>query len=303
MSPTSRGSRRQEKFGVAGRRAFTIFDRRRKIISHLWIGILTALSVLAIAPLFFIFAYAIYRGAPGLNFEFFTEIPKSMGEPGGGMSNAIVGSGVLLAIACVIGIPWGIASGIYLSEYNQGFTTRFLRFMTDLLTSVPSIIIGLFVYALLVVPFHGYSAYAGGVSLAIIIVPIVARTTEEILKLMPVHIREAGLALGLPRWRVILSIVLPGSLGGVLTGVMLAIARVAGETAPLLFTSFSNNFGFRGLSQPTASLPVQIFNFASSQDDIWRQKAWTGALVLVLFVFVLNLSTRLLLGRRGPRNS
>lgn len=300
---TTHVKRRRERIGRPRRRTFSLLDRQRRIVSHVWIGVLTALSILAIAPLFFIFAYAIYRGAPGLNFEFFTEIPKSMGEQGGGMSNAIVGSAILLAIACVVGIPWGIASGIYLSEYKEGFTTKFLRFMTDLLTSVPSIIIGLFVYALLVVPFRGYSAYAGGISLAIIIVPIVARTTEEILKLMPVHIREAGLALGLPRWKVILRIVLPGSLGGVMTGLMLAVARVAGETAPLLFTSFSNNFGFRGLSQPTASLPVQIFNFASSQDEVWRQKAWTGALVLVLFVFVLNLSTRFLLSRRGSRTS
>ncbi len=303
MSPGRQSDRQSDQFGVARKRAFSLFDRRRKIVSHAWLIVLSTLSAIAIAPLFFIFAYAVFRGAPGLNFEFFTEIPRSMGEKGGGMSNAIVGSAVLLAIACVIGIPWGIASGIYLSEYQGGVTTRFLRFMTDLLTSVPSIIIGLFVYALLVVPFHGYSAYAGGVSLAIIIVPIVARTTEEILKLMPEHIREAGLALGLPRWRVILSIVLPGSMSGVLTGLMLAVARVAGETAPLLFTSFSNNFGFRGLSQPTASLPVQIFNFATSQDDVWRQKAWTGALVLVLFVFVLNLSTRLLLSRRTSGTS
>ena len=286
-------------FHLPKRSTLSLHDRRRKIISHAWMFGLTLLSAVAIAPLFLIFAYAIYRGAPGLNFEFFTEIPKSMGEPGGGMANAIVGSAILLALACLIGVPWGIASGIYLSEYQDGFTSRFLRFMTDLLTSTPSIIIGLFVYALLVVPFHGYSAYAGGVALAIIIVPIVARTTEEILKLMPVHIREAGLALGLPRWKVILRIVLPGSLRGVVTGLMLAIARVAGETAPLLFTSFSNNFGFRGLSQPTASLPVQIFNFATSHDDTWRQKAWTGALVLVVFVFILNLSTRLLLARRS----
>lgn len=290
---------RSKTFVLPKRQAFSLFDRRRKIISRAWMVILTLISVVAISPLFFIFAYAIFRGAPGLNFEFFTQIPKSMGETGGGMSNAIVGSGILLAIACAIGIPWGIASGIYLSEYKDGFTTRFLRFMADLLTSTPSIIIGLFVYALLVVPFHGYSAYAGGVALAIIIVPIVARTTEEILKLMPVHIREAGLALGLPRWKVILRIVLPGSLRGVVTGLMLAVARVAGETAPLLFTSFSNNFGFRGLSQPTASLPVQIFNFATSHDDTWRQKAWTGALVLVLFVFILNLSTRTFLARRS----
>jgi phosphate transport system permease protein len=285
-------------YALPKRSTFSLFDRRRKVVSYAWMLTLTLVSVVAIAPLFFIFAYVIYRGAPGLDFAFFTEIPRSMGEVGGGMSNAIVGSMILLVLACAIGVPWGIASGIYLSEYKEGFTTKSLRFMTDLLTSTPSIIIGLFVYALLVVPFHGYSAYAGGAALAIIIVPIVARTTEEILKLMPVHIREAGLALGLPRWKVILRIVLPGSLRGVVTGLMLAIARVAGETAPLLFTSFSNNFGFRGLDQPTASLPVQIFNFATSHDDTWRQKAWTGSLVLVLFVFILNLSTRLVLARK-----
>ncbi|RYZ74356.1 MAG: phosphate ABC transporter permease PstA [Proteobacteria bacterium] len=283
--------------GPSRRKALALNDRRRKIVSYVWMGILTLLSMAAIAPLFFIFSYAIYKGAPGLNLDFFTELPRAMGEEGGGMSNAIVGSAILIAMASAIGIPWGIAAGIYLSEYRQGFTTRFLRFTTDLLTSVPSIIIGLFAYALIVVPFHGYSAYAGSIALAIIIVPIVARTTEEILKLLPVHIREAGLALGLPRWKVILRIVLPASLSGVVTGLMLAIARVAGETAPLLFTSFSNNFGFRGLGQPTASLPVQIFNFATSHDDIWRAKAWTGALVLVLFVFIMNLSTRLVLSR------
>lgn len=214
------------------------------------------------------------------------------------MANAVTGSVVLIALACVLGVPWGMAVGIYLAEYKGGLTIRILRFVTDLLTSVPSIVIGLFAYALLVAPLGGYSAYAGGVALAIIIVPIVARTTEEILKLMPIHIREAGLALGVPRWKVILRVVLPGSLSGVMTGVILAVARIAGETAPLLFTSFSNNFGFRGLDQPTASLPVQIFNFATSHDDVWRQKAWTGALVLVLFVLVLNLVTRLVLRRR-----
>lgn len=279
--------------------ALSFYDRRRKIESYAWIGFLGFLSLVAIAPLFFIFAYAVFRGAPGLDFAFFTELPKPMGETGGGMANAITGSLIMISMAALVGVPWGIGAGIYLAEYKQGLTTRFLRFVTDLLTSVPSIIIGLFAYSLLVVPMRGYSAYAGSASLAIIIVPIVARTTEEILKLLPTNIREAGLALGLPRWRVIVSIVLPGSLGGVMTGIMLALARIAGETAPLLFTSFSNNFGFRGLGQPTASLPVQIFNFATSQDDVWRQKAWTGALVLVMFVFILNLTTRLILRRRG----
>lgn len=297
MKRSRERSRSENIFATSSRKALSFNDRRRKIESFIWMGVLTLLSACAIAPLFFIFTYAIFKGAPGLNFEFFTELPRAMGEEGGGMSNAIVGSAILIVMASLIGIPWGIAAGIYLSEYKGGFTTRFLRFTTDLLTSVPSIIIGLFAYALIVVPFRGYSAYAGSIALAIIIVPIVARTTEEILKLLPVHIREAGLALGLPRWKVILRIVLPASMSGVVTGLMLAIARVAGETAPLLFTSFSNNFGFRGLGQPTASLPVQIFNFATSHDDVWREKAWTGALVLVLFVFILNLSTRLILSR------
>lgn len=281
------------------RRSLSLRDRQRRLTNSFWLGAITVISILATAPLFFIFAYVIYRGAAGLNLAFLTEMPKPMGEEGGGMANAIIGSAVLIGMGSLIGVPWGIGAGIYLSEYRLGFTTRFLRFMTDLLTSVPSIVIGLFVYALLVAPMHGYSAYAGSFALAIITVPIVARTTEEILKLMPVHIREAGLALGLPRWKVILRIVLPGSMRGVVTGVMLALARVAGETAPLLFTSFSNNFGFRGLSEPTASLPVQIFNFAASQNDIWRQKAWTGALVLVIFVFILNLTTRVLLRKNA----
>lgn len=295
--PTARSNRQANRRQT--RRHLSLYDRKRKAVNVIWIGVLLLASICAIAPLFLIFAYAAYRGGAGLSLEFFTEIPRPMGEAGGGMANAITGSSILVSLAALLGVPWGIAAGIYMSEYKDGFTTRFLRFVTDLLTSVPSIIIGLFAYALLVVPMRGYSAYAGGVALGIIIVPIVARTTEEILKLLPVHIREAGLALGLPRWKVILRIVLPGSLRGVVTGVMLAIARVAGETAPLLFTSFSNNFGFRGLDQPTASLPVQIFNFAISHDSVWRQKAWTGALVLVLFVFVLNITTRLVLSRRG----
>lgn len=274
-------------------------DKSRKINSRIWLAVICVLAIVAILPLFFIFAYVVYQGGAGLSFDFFTQMPKPMGEAGGGMANAIVGSAILIALACLVGIPCGIGAGIYLAEYRSGLTNKFLRFATDLLTSVPSIIVGLFAYAVVVKPFQGYSALAGGFALAIIMIPIIARTTEEILKLMPDHIREAGLALGIPRWRVILRVVLPGSLGGVATGVILAIARIAGETAPLLFTSFSNNFGFRGLTQPTASLPVQIFNFATGQDDIWRQQAWTGALILVLFVFALNLITRLALAKAG----
>ena len=275
----------------------TLRDRRRRWINRFWLVALGALSFAAIAPLFFVFAYLLFRGLPGLNWEFFANAPRPVGEAGGGMANAIVGSLILLAMASLVGVPWGIAVGIYLSEYRDGRTATILRFAIDLLTSVPSIIIGIFAYGLIVAPLRGYSAYAGAAALAFIMVPIVARTTEEILKLLPQHIREAGLALGLPRWKVILRIVLPGSLGGVVTGVMLASARIAGETAPLLFTSFSNNYGFRGLSSPTASLPVQIYAFAISNDDGWRQQAWTGALVLVAFVFTLNLAMRLILTR------
>jgi phosphate transport system permease protein len=281
----------------------TIRDRRRRIVNRICLGMLGGLSLVAIAPLFFVFAYLIFRGWAGLSWDFFTEVPKPVGELGGGMANAIVGSAILLALASIVGVPWGIAAGIYLAEYRDGKTAAALRFSIDLLTSVPSIVIGIFAYGLIVAPLRGYSAYAGAAALAFIMVPIVARTTEEILKLLPQHVREAGLALGLPRWKVIMRVVLPGCMGGVLTGIMLASARVAGETAPLLFTAFSNNFGFRGLGNPTASLPVQIYTFAISHDDHWRQMSWTGALVLVVFVFVLNLSTRWLLARSQGRGA
>lgn len=276
-------------------------DRRRRWTNRAWLTALGLVSFIAIAPLFFVFAYLIFRGWPGLTLAFFFEIPRPIGEIGGGMANAIAGSAILLAMASIVGVPWGIAAGIYLAEYRDGKTAAVLRFAIDLLTSVPSIVIGIFAYGLIVAPMRGYSAYAGAAALAFIMVPIVARTTEEILKLLPQHIREAGLALGLPRWKVILRIVLPGSLGGVVTGVMLASARIAGETAPLLFTAFSNNFGFRGLGNPTASLPAQIYSFAISHNDHWRQQAWTGALVLVVFVFALNLATRWALARAGGK--
>ncbi len=276
--------------------------RRRKITNVVAIATLYLIALIAIAPLFFIFAYVAFRGAANLNLDFFLELPKPAGEFGGGMSNALIGSLVLVAMASFVGIPWGIAAGIYLSEYRVGYTSKILRFSTDLMTSIPSIVIGIFAYSVVVIPFKSYSALAGSFALFIIMIPIVARTTEEILKLMPQHVREAGLALGLPRWKVILRIVLPGSLNGVTTGVMLAIARISGETAPLLFTAFSNDYGFRGITQPVASLPVQIYNYAASNDDVWRAKAWTAALVLVLIVFSVNLFARLMMSSKGRRS-
>lgn len=276
----------------------SIRDRKRRWVNYLSLGFLCGLAFLAIAPLFFIFAYLLLRGLNGLSVSFFTEIPKPVGETGGGMANAISGSLVLMAIASMIGVPLGLICGMALSELKKTFTARVLRISVDLLTSVPSIVIGLFAYALVVVPMKGYSAWAGGFALSIVMVPIVARSTEEILKLVPRAVHEAGLALGVPRWKVLIRLIVPGVRSGIVTGVLLALARVSGETAPLLFTAFSNSFGFRGLSSPTASLPVQIYTYATSHDETWRQLAWTGALVLVFVVFCLNLITRFLVRRQ-----
>lgn len=273
-------------------------DGRRKFVNIVSLGTLCALAFIAIAPLFFIFAYLLLRGWGGLTWSFFTEIPKPVGETGGGMANAITGSLVLMGLSSALGVPLGLACGMALSELKKTRTAKALRIAIDLLTSVPSIVIGLFAYALVVVPLKGYSAWAGGFALAVVMVPIVARSTEEILKLVPSAVHEAGLALGLPRWKVLLRLILPGVRTGVTTGILLALARVSGETAPLLFTAFSNSFGFRGLSSPIASMPVQIYTYATSHDETWRQLAWTGALVLVFVVFLLNLVTRILTRRK-----
>lgn len=268
---------------------------KRKLVNTAFCGLILLAAGVALASLFYVFGYVVYQGLPSLNRDFLTQLPKPVGEPGGGMANALVGTAILIALGSFVGIPWGIFTGVYLSEYGRGRFGALVRFCTDLMTSVPSIIIGLFVYVLVVIPMKRFSALAGALSLAFIMVPIVARTTEELLRLVPVHIREAGLALGLPRWKVILRIVLRGSLGGIMTGVMLAVARVAGETAPLLFTALGNNYWHQGLDQPIASLPVQIYNYAISPFEDLHRQAWAGALVLVLFVFAINVITRLLL--------
>lgn len=275
-------------------------DFRRKIKNWVMCGILFLAALAAILPLLSVFLYVVEQGFSSLNWAFFTELPKPVGEEGGGMANALVGTMVLVFLGSVIGIPWGIAAGVYLSEYGKGKIAYALRFATDLLGSIPSIIIGMFAYGLLVMPMKRFSALAGGAALAILMIPTVARTTEELLKLVPNHIREAGLALGIPRWKVTLRIVLRGSLSGITTGLMLGVARAAGETAPLLFTAFNNRFWSRGLDQPIASLPVQIYTYAISPYEDWHRQAWAGALVLVLFVFLLNLLTRLVL-RKQPQ--
>ncbi|NQY99485.1 MAG: phosphate ABC transporter permease PstA [Bdellovibrionales bacterium] len=277
-----------------GLQATSFQDRKRKAINIAALGAVLGLAFLAAVPFVLVSGYILVKGIGSVDWAFFTELPKGPGETGGGMANAMAGTGVLVTMACLLGIPWGMATGIYLSEYGHGKTASILRFTVDLLTSVPSIIVGIFVYGLIVVHI-GYSSYAGAAALAIIMLPIVARSTEEIMKLIPNSVREAGLALGLPRWKVILRILVPGCMGGLVTGFMLAIARVAGETAPLLFTAFGNQFYSTSLDQPIASLPVQIYNFAKSGfPDLVRQ-SWAGALVLVGLVFFLNFGTRSLL--------
>lgn len=273
--------------------------QRRKWVDRAMSGLLLLAAFAALVPLFSVLGYVVWNGAGYLNWDFFSKLPKPVGETGGGMANALAGTVTLVATASLIGVPWGVAAGVFLSEYGDGKLGTIVRFATDMLASVPSIVIGLFVYALIVVPMGGFSAMAGGVALAIIMIPIVARSTEEIVRLVPVHIREAGLALGLSRWKVILRIVLRGCVSGITTGVMLAVARVAGETAPLLLTSLNNQYWNLGLTGPIASLPVQIYSYAISPFDEWHGLAWAGALLLVLMVFVVNVLARLVFGTGG----
>ena len=274
-------------------------DTRRKIKSALVLTVITVLAFSALIPLISIASYVIQKGVSTLELGFFTELPRPISQPGGGIANAILGSGILVLLASLMGVPIGVMSGMYLSEYKFKSMTKWVRFAADLLTNVPSIVIGLFAYAVIVRPMHGFSGYAGGFALAVIMIPIVARTTEEMLKLVPDSIREAGLALGLPRWKVTLWIVFRGSLSGIITGVMLAVARVAGETAPLLFTAFGSKYFPRTLSEPMASIPVQIYTYAVSPYEDWHAKAWAGALVLVVFVFVINLIVRWVFRKSG----
>lgn len=272
---------------------------KRRWINRIMCGGLILSGVLAVAPLIGIFAYISTRGLPELTWDFFTQLPKPVGELGGGMANALMGTGILVAAACLVAVPWGIAIGTYLSEYGRGKIATIVRLSVDLLASIPSIIVGLFVYSIVVLPMKRFSAIAGAIALAILMIPTVARTSEELLKMVPQHIREAGLALGIPRWKVINRIVVRGMMGAMSTGVMLSVARVAGETAPLLFTAFGSRYWNTGLDQPIASLPVQIFNYALSPFEDWNRQAWAAALVLVLFVFLINAITRLALRKVG----
>jgi phosphate transport system permease protein len=239
-----------------------------------------------------VFIHLVREGASAVNWAFFTQLPKPVGEAGGGMANAIVGSCILIAIAGVIGIPTGVLGGVYLSEYGNSRVNWWLRFSADVLNGVPSIIWGVVAYGLVVLTTKSFSAWAGGLALGFIMIPLIMRTTEEVLLLVPNGYREAALALGVPRWQMIVRIVLKTAQKGIVTGVLLAIARIGGETAPLLFTAFGNRFWNNSLSDPIAALPLQIFSYAISPYDDWHRQAWAGALVLVSFVFLLNITVR-----------
>ena len=270
----------------------TIRSGVRDVADHAVTFLAVAATVLVIAPLLAIFAYLVYKGAASLNLDFFTKIPKPPGENGGGMANAIVGSAVLLALASIIGIPVGISGGIYLAEFGRG--TRLanaIRFTADVLNGVPSIVMGMAGYALIVSPHVSwlpivgrFSAFAGGVTLGIMMIPTITRTTEEMLLMVPHAVREAALGLGVPNWRSVLSITLKTASPGIITGCMLAFARVAGETAPLLFTALGNDFWSLGLDRPIAALPLQIYKYALAPYDDWHRLAWAGALVLIVLI-------------------
>jgi phosphate transport system permease protein len=261
-----------------------------------------ACALLVLAPLLLVFYHLIHSGIGAVNWDFFTKLPKPVGETGGGMANAIVGTFVLLGIASLLGVPVGVLGGVYLSEYGSSKLNWWVRFGADVLNGVPSIIWGMVVYALVVLPMKGFSAWAGGIVLGMMMVPLIMRTTEEVLQLVPNGYREASLALGIAQWRTIVQVVVRTALKGIVTGVLLALARVAGETAPLLFTAFGNRFWNHNLSDPIAALPLQIFNYAISPYEDWHRQAWAGALVLLLLITTINVSVRVLTRDRFRKN-
>jgi phosphate transport system permease protein len=266
-------------------------------------GLCVVCAICVVLPLGFILFYLIQKGASSLNWAFFAGVPKPSGMTGGGMGNAIVGTLELLALGSVIGVPIGILGGVYLAEYGGERLNTWIRFWADVLNGVPSIVWGMVAYALVVLPMKGFSAWAGGLALGFIMVPLVLRTTEEVLVLVPRSYREAALALGLPQWKTIVRIVLPTAMRGIITGVLLAMGRVAGETAPLLFTAFGNSNWNHNLAQPIAALPLQIFSYAISPYDDWNRQAWAGALVLVAMTFCLSLGVRLFSAGRFQKNT
>ncbi|MFA6455632.1 MAG: phosphate ABC transporter permease PstA [Bacteroidota bacterium] len=270
----------------------TIFFQYRKVKNVVMYGLCVASALIALVPLLLIFYHTISLGMEALNVDFFTQLPKPVGEPGGGLANAIVGTLILVGLGSIIGLPIGVLTGVYLSEFGNNTFGTTVRFLTDVLNGVPSIVTGVVAYTIIVLPAKHFSAYAGGFALGILMIPIVTRTTEEMLKTVPHSYREAALALGIPRWKTTLRIIIPTALGGIVTGIMLAVARAAGETAPLLFTALNNRFWHTTLDQPIASLTVFIYNYGVSPFEDWIAQAWAGALVLMMLIVLLSAAVR-----------
>jgi len=276
---------------------------RRRFVNVLMLGCTAVATALTVSILFFLLGFLIYKGGSSLNWSFLTQLPKPVGETGGGMANAIVGSGKLLLLAALTGLPTGFIAGLYVSEFASTPAAASVRYAADLLNGVPSIVIGIFIYTLIVLPMGHFSALAGGVALGIMMIPIMTRSTEEFLRAVPQSLREASLALGASRVTTIVRVVVPAASRGILTAAMLGLARVAGETAPLLFTALGNRFWSAGFGQPTASLPVMIYTYATGPYEDWHRQAWAAGLVLLAFVLLANIAARLLIARRMPVQS
>jgi len=271
--------------------------RCRKVVNVVMLSLTGVCALFTVSVLFFILGYLVWYGGKSLNWAFFTHLPTPVGETGGGMANAIVGSGKLLLLASLVGIPIGVLGGVYLAEFGGQTFSFVVRYTTDLLNGVPSIVIGIFAYTIIVLPMRHFSALAGGLALGIMMIPIAVRTTEESLRSVPGALREGALALGTSKWKTVATVVMPAAVRGIITGIMLTLARVAGETAPLLFTAFSNRFWSSGWNQPIASLPVMIYTYAIAPYDDWHRQAWAAGLVLLALVLVANVGARAVVSR------
>ncbi|MGB7462176.1 MAG: phosphate ABC transporter permease PstA [Candidatus Acidiferrum sp.] len=271
--------------------------RWRKFVSNFMMTMTGLCALISVSVLFFILGYLVYNGGTSINWAFFTQLPKPVGEIGGGMANAIVGSGKLLFAASLFGVPIGFLGGVYLAEFSGSFVASVVRYAADLLNGVPSIVIGIFAYAMVVLPFKHFSTFAGAFALGLMMIPITLRSTEEFLKNVPNNLREGAMALGASKSKTIRTVIIPAAYRGILTAILLALARVAGETAPLLFTAFGNRFWNNSWSQPTASLPVMIYTYAVSPYEDWHRQAWAAGLVLLGLILIINIVARTILAR------
>lgn len=275
----------------------TARNRRRRVLNDVMLTLTGVCAFLTVSTLFLILGYLVYNGGKSVDLNFFTRLPLPPGQLGGGMANAIVGSAEIVTIASMIGLPIGFLAGVYLSEFGGKQFAFLVRYTADLLNGVPSIVIGVFVWGIVVVPMHGYSALAGGIALSLMLIPITARSTEQFLQEVPRPLREGSLALGASKWRTIASVIVPAASKGILTGMILGVARISGETAPLLFTALNNTFWGTGLTQPTASLPVMIYTHAVAPYEDWHRQAWAAGLVLLVLVLIANILARTVMAR------